>query len=73
MPTFSERHVVFWVSCIIIFGGLLLVLFATMAGVIYGLAWLWSGRLWVATLVHFSFNMLHLLLFTYPFWQHIPT
>ena len=26
MPTFSERHVVFWVSCIIIFGGLLLVL-----------------------------------------------
>lgn len=54
-------------------GGLLLVLFATMAGVIYGLAWLWSGRLWVATLVHFSFNMLHLLLFTYPFWQHIPT
>lgn len=54
-------------------GGLLLVLFATMAGLIYGLAWLWSGRLWVATLVHFSFNMLHLLLFTYPFWQHVPT
>lgn len=26
MPTFSERHAVFWVSCIIIFGGLLLVL-----------------------------------------------
>ena len=26
MPTFSERHVVFWVSCIIICGGLLLAL-----------------------------------------------
>ncbi len=54
-------------------GGLLLVLFATMAGVIYGLAWLWSGRVWVATLVHFAFNMLHLLLFTYPVLQRIPT
>ncbi|MTD28191.1 CPBP family intramembrane glutamic endopeptidase [Erwinia sorbitola] len=54
-------------------GGVLLVLFATLAGLIYGLAWLWSGRLWVAALVHFAFNMLHLLLFTYPFWQHIPT
>lgn len=53
-------------------GGLLLVLFATIAGVIYGLAWLWSGRLWVSTLVHFAFNMLHLSLFTYPVWQRIP-
>ncbi|AXU97220.1 MAG TPA: CPBP family intramembrane metalloprotease [Erwinia persicina] len=54
-------------------GGLLLVLFATLAGLIYGLAWLWSGRLWVSTLVHFAFNMLHLLFFTYPMWQRIPT
>lgn len=54
-------------------GGLLLMLFAAMTGVIYGLAWLWSGRLWVATLVHFSFNILHLLLFTYPVWQRVPT
>lgn len=54
-------------------GGLLLVLFATLAGLIYGLAWLWSGRVWVAALVHFSFNILHLLLFTYPFWQRIPS
>lgn len=53
-------------------GGLLLVLFATLAGVIYGLAWLWSGRLWVATLVHFAFNLLHLLLFTYPVFTHHP-
>lgn len=54
-------------------GGLLLMLFATLAGLIYGLAWLWSGRLWVSTLVHFAFNMLHLLFFTYPVWQRIPT
>lgn len=53
-------------------GGLLLVFFATLAGMIYGLAWLWSGRLWVSTLVHFSFNLLHLLFFTYPMWQRIP-
>nr|WP_024966449.1 CPBP family intramembrane glutamic endopeptidase [Pantoea sp. IMH] len=51
-------------------GGPLLIFFATLAGIIYGLAWLWSGRVWVSTLVHFTFNMLHLLLFTYPLWQH---
>ena len=50
-------------------GGLLLVFFAFLSGIIYGLAWLWSGRLWVATLVHFAFNLLHLLFFTYPLWQ----
>lgn len=53
-------------------GGPLLIFFATLAGIIYGLAWLWSGRVWVSTLVHFTFNMLHLLLFTYPLWQHPP-
>ncbi|WP_380183082.1 CPBP family intramembrane glutamic endopeptidase [Kalamiella sp. sgz302252] len=51
-------------------GGALLVCFAALAGVIYGLAWLWSGRVWVSTLLHFAFNLLHLLFFTYPFWQH---
>ena len=53
-------------------GGTMLVCFATVAGLIYGLAWLWSGRVWVSTLVHFAFNMLHLLFFTYPLWQHPP-
>lgn len=51
-------------------GGALLVLFATLAGVIYGLAWHWSGRLWVAAGVHFLFNLTHLLWFTYPALQH---
>ncbi|PLR23598.1 CPBP family intramembrane metalloprotease domain-containing protein [Pantoea endophytica] len=51
-------------------GGPLLMIFATLAGLIYGLAWQWSGRLWVATGIHFLFNMTHLLFFTYPALQH---
>ncbi|EMK7209818.1 CPBP family intramembrane metalloprotease [Escherichia coli] len=48
-------------------GGLLLVLFAMLSGVIYGMAWMFSGRLWVATFFHFGLNLCHLLFFTYPF------
>lgn len=48
-------------------GGILLIIFASLAGVIYGLAWMWSGRLWVATIFHFALNLTHLLFFTYPF------
>ncbi len=48
--------------------GPLLMIFATLAGIIYGLAWMWSGYLWVAVLFHFSLNMIHLLFFTYPFY-----
>ncbi|MFB2018639.1 lysostaphin resistance A-like protein [Shigella flexneri] len=51
-------------------GGLLLVLFSTLAGFIYGLAWLWSGRVWVSTLFHFGLNLCHLLFFTYPLLKH---
>ncbi|MTD39461.1 CPBP family intramembrane metalloprotease [Erwinia sp. CPCC 100877] len=51
-------------------GGVLLVVFATLAGVLYGLAWLWSGRLWVATVLHFALNLCHALFFTYPMLQH---
>ncbi|MBP2200360.1 CPBP family intramembrane glutamic endopeptidase [Pantoea cypripedii] len=47
-------------------GGMMLVVFATLAGVIYGLAWMWSGRLWVAVLFHAGLNIAHLLFFTYP-------
>ena len=47
-------------------GGPLLVLFATLAGACYGLAFQLSGRLSVAILLHFLFNFTHLALFTYP-------
>ena len=40
-------------------GGLLLIIFASLSGIIYGLAWMWSGRLWVATLFHFGLNCVH--------------
>ncbi|EEW0765047.1 CPBP family intramembrane glutamic endopeptidase [Escherichia albertii] len=51
-------------------GGALLILFATLSGIVYGLSWIWSGRLWVATLFHFGLNLCHLLFFTYPFLKH---
>ncbi|MCG7495409.1 CPBP family intramembrane metalloprotease [Vibrio sp. Of7-15] len=47
-------------------GGPLLIAFATLAGVGYGLAFHYSSRLWVAVLFHFLFNLSHLLFFTYP-------
>lgn len=53
-------------GCAHIAGGPLLMLFAALAGVIYGLAWRWSGRLWVAVAFHFALNLMHLLFFTYP-------
>lgn len=52
-------------------GGSLMVIFATLAGLIYGLAWMLSGRLWVAVLFHFGLNLCHLLFFTYPMWQRL--
>ncbi|EOD6328279.1 lysostaphin resistance A-like protein [Providencia stuartii] len=60
------------VVCALVFGavhfagGPLLILFATLAGIIYGLAWMWSGKLWLAVSFHFGLNLLHLLFFTYP-------
>ncbi|MEX3071186.1 lysostaphin resistance A-like protein [Vibrio alginolyticus] len=47
-------------------GGGLLVVFATLAGLGYGLVFHVTGRLWCAVLVHFLFNFVHLLFFTYP-------
>ena len=47
-------------------GGPLLILFATLSGIIYGLAWMWSGKLWLAVSFHFGLNLVHLLFFTYP-------
>ncbi|GAD80860.1 hypothetical protein VEZ01S_44_00630 [Vibrio ezurae NBRC 102218] len=48
-------------------GGLGLMVFATLAGAGYGMAFYSTGRLWVAVGVHFLFNLYHLLFFTYPF------
>ncbi|WP_038912081.1 CPBP family intramembrane glutamic endopeptidase [Dickeya dadantii] len=50
-------------------GGAMLMAFAALAGLLYGLAWMWSGKLWVATLFHFGLNLYHLLFFTYPMLQ----
>ncbi|NDL61473.1 CPBP family intramembrane glutamic endopeptidase [Acerihabitans arboris] len=50
-------------------GGPQLMLFAGLSGVIYGLAWMWSGCLWISTLFHFGLNLIHLLFFTYPLYQ----
>ncbi|OED83882.1 CPBP family intramembrane glutamic endopeptidase [Vibrio breoganii] len=47
-------------------GGWLLIGFATIAGACYGMAFYLTGRLWAAVLVHFMFNFMHLLFFTYP-------
>ncbi|MGD9426315.1 CPBP family intramembrane glutamic endopeptidase [Pantoea sp. NSTU24] len=51
-------------------GGILLVVFATLAGLLYSLAWHWSGRLWLSTALHFALNLTHLLFFTYPALHH---
>ncbi|TVK93790.1 hypothetical protein AYJ01_09170 [Shewanella algae] len=47
-------------------GGWTLALFAALAGVLYGLVFQLSGRLWLAALCHFCLNFCHLLLFSYP-------
>ncbi|ECP1951354.1 lysostaphin resistance A-like protein [Salmonella enterica] len=52
-------------------GGSLIVVFSTLAGLIYGVAWMLSGRLWVAVLFHFGLNLCHLLFFTYPVFQRL--
>lgn len=52
-------------------GGGLLIIFATLAGLIYGFAWMLSGRLWVAVLFHVGLNLCHLLFFTYPVFQRL--
>lgn len=48
-------------------GGPLYAAFSLVAGLCYGAAYLKSGRVEVAILVHFLVNLTHILLFTYPF------
>ncbi|MBY5946346.1 CPBP family intramembrane glutamic endopeptidase [Photobacterium rosenbergii] len=47
-------------------GGILFILVATLAGILYGLTYYWSGKLAYAILIHFAFNLVHLMFFTYP-------
>lgn len=47
-------------------GGAALVVFAALLGLACGLGYLATGRLWVPVLMHFGFNLTHLILFTYP-------
>ncbi len=47
-------------------GGPALVLFAGLAGLAYGLAFQFGGGLRSAVLFHFGFNLMHLVVFTYP-------
>ncbi|XKE44891.1 CPBP family intramembrane metalloprotease [Halomonas organivorans] len=47
-------------------GGPAFVLVVAGAGLLYGLVYLWTGRLVWAVLVHWGLNLAHLALFTYP-------
>ena len=47
-------------------GGGTFVLVASLAGLLYGLTYHWTGKLSYAIAIHFAFNMTHLMLFTYP-------
>ncbi len=47
-------------------GGFLYIGLASFAGLVYGLGYHLSGRLWVPVAVHTTLNTAHLILFTYP-------
>ena len=47
-------------------GGPLFILVAGCAGALYGLTYYWTGRLSLAIAIHFGFNLIHLVFFTYP-------
>lgn len=47
-------------------GGMPMILMATLAGLAYGFAYLKTGRLEAAVLVHFFVNLIHFLLLSYP-------
>ncbi|EAA2950152.1 CPBP family intramembrane metalloprotease [Salmonella enterica] len=53
-------------------GGSMIIIFSSLAGLIYGIAWMLSGRLWVAVFFHFGLNLCHLLFFTYPVFHQLP-
>lgn len=47
-------------------GGVELMMLATLAGVFYGAIYLATGKLYMAIVAHFLFNMYHLIFYTYP-------
>lgn len=47
-------------------GGPLFIIIATLAGILYGLSYYWTRKITIAIVVHFAFNLLHLVFFTYP-------
>lgn len=50
-------------------GGLPFVILGSIAGICYGLIYLATGKLYLAILAHFSFNLYHLIFYTYPVYQ----
>ncbi len=46
--------------------GLSLIFLSSIAGLIFGLAYLWSGKQESAIFTHFSVNVIHFFLFSYP-------
>lgn len=48
--------------------GVLMIVFASLAGIIYGLAYKYSKSLWISVLFHCGLNLIHLIFFTYPFY-----
>lgn len=48
--------------------GVLMIVFASIAGLIYGLAYKYSKSLWSSVLFHYGLNLIHLVFFTYPFY-----
>lgn len=49
--------------------GLAYACLAALSGLLYGWIYLQTQQIRWAIIAHFSFNLLHLLLFTYPYWQ----
>ncbi|MCW1531940.1 CPBP family intramembrane metalloprotease [Campylobacter jejuni] len=47
--------------------GILMIIFASLAGIIYGLAYKYNKSLWISVLFHCGLNLIHLIFFTYPF------
>ncbi|EAJ2343732.1 CPBP family intramembrane metalloprotease [Campylobacter coli] len=46
--------------------GILMIIFASLAGLIYGIAWRYSKSLWLSVFFHYGLNLTHLFFFTYP-------